>query len=211
MLFNNTSVKEQLSSNFTKNSTFDDLSSRVNFIFVSTEYCKTKLNSFNCNYSSLVIFFGYILFFLVIPLTIYRVQQLKFNFRNQYNLNLLWICSILLIALIDFTEFMVATDGRVYSIMIIIALVFYIIGCIILIMRYIRLYSIEGAWLENLLIIIFTISIYVLIIIARVLSKKSLSKATMTELSDPLFYNLLNTHFLIYYFVYVLFATVQVN
>ena len=89
--------------------------SKINFLIIATDECKKKFTLSYCNYSAFVILIGYVLNTIVIPLILFKIIQLKTKFRNQYNLSLMWICSILIIALIDLIEYIATGNGKIYS------------------------------------------------------------------------------------------------
>ena len=110
---------------------FKDYISKINFLFIATDECTRNYSKSYCTFSALIVLCGYLCFMCIMPLVIYRLMQLKTKFRNQYNLSLLWMCSILLIGLIDLTEFIAIGNGKIYSIVIIFIQCVFIVTCIV--------------------------------------------------------------------------------
>ncbi len=89
--------------------------SKINFLLIATDECKRKFSKSYCNYSAFVVLIGYVLNTIVLPLILFKIMQLKTKFRNQYNLSLMWMCSILIMALIDLIEYIAIGNGKIYS------------------------------------------------------------------------------------------------
>lgn len=118
-------------SSFAANNLTRELISKVNIFLVSTDECTRKYSKLYCYYSSFLVLCGYLCNMSAIAFILHRITQLKTKFRNQYSLNLLWLCSILLIALIDIIEFIATGNGKVYSAGIIFIQCLTIVFCIV--------------------------------------------------------------------------------
>ena len=101
--------------NSTKWPSFSFDISKINFLLISADECKRKLSLSYCYYAAFVVLVGYVLNALIVPFILFRIMQLKTKFKNQYNLSLLWMCSILIMALIDLIEYVATGNGKIYS------------------------------------------------------------------------------------------------
>ena len=182
----------------------------IKTFFPSIQGCIKDNNAFYCKYSSFLVVCGFICHLCVFPSIIFRMSQLSKIFRNQYNLSFLWLCSIILIPLIDLLELMIQGNNQIYSILIGLLICVYIVMGLFAMLKYMRYYSISGASYQNGMTIIFCICIYSLIMFARIWTKKALSKYPDLNHYSPMAFYLSNTYFFLYYFVYGLFGTVQV-
>lgn len=129
MASNNTTISIEPNSSIT-NSARESISS-VYFFLIATDKCTRNYSSSYCYYSSFVVLCGYLCNMSAIGFVLYRLLQLKTKFRNQYNLTLLWLCSILLVALIDIIEFISTGNGKIYSSAIILIQCILIVLCIV--------------------------------------------------------------------------------
>ena len=184
--------------------------SHLKMLFISTSHCERDYSSAYCGFAAFIISLGYLSGLFVFPFMLYRMRQLKKKFRNQYNISLLWLNSIMLVFLIDLIEYFLTHDGTIYSSFIILSLLVYIATCVMTIALYVRDYSVEGTLFGNVLIICFTNFLFALVFISRILSQKSLAKFPDIDQRSAVSFHIINTHFFMYYFVYVLFASVQV-
>lgn len=184
---------------------------KFNIFLVSIEECKKNNPSFYCKYSAFLILCGYLCLLSVFPLMLNRMNKLGKRFRNQYNISFLWLCSIALMFSIDLLEFILNGDPNLYSMAIIATIIVCILFCFITIASYMRNYSIEGSAYRNGLTIFFSISIFIIVFLGRLWSKSRLQKFPNIDQQSPNSYHMLNTHFFLFYFVYVLFASVQVK
>jgi len=128
------SENSSLLTTYNNNSSFDllkDYISNINFLFIATDACTNTYSKSYCSFSALIVVCGYLCFMFIMPLILYRLMQLKTKFRNQYNTSLLWICSILLIGLVDLTEFIAIGNGKIYSTIIIFIQCIFIVTCIV--------------------------------------------------------------------------------
>lgn len=182
--------------------------SKINFFLVSTRECIENSPSVYCNYSASLITFGHICLLFYFPLMFFRMNKLDNRFRNQYNVSLLWLCSLILIFSIDLLEFSITHNPNIYSMVIISTTILNIILGFIFTFKYLKTYSKDGVFFKQILTIAFTICVFIIIFIARVISKKSLLKI---QQYDQETYTKVNTHLFLYYFVYVLFGFSQVN
>lgn len=183
----------------------------VNFFFISTEYCLTKYSSSYCNYSVFIIFMGYLCSMLVFPFLLNRMRKISREFRNQYNISFPWLCSIFLVFSIDIIEFFLINDGQVYSVAICLLQIAYLTALLLTIIQYFRNYSIDGSLVRNIMMLLLTVIMFVLALVGRVLSKRTLTNFPNIDQISPISFHILNMHFFIYFFIYVFFATVQVN
>lgn len=190
--------------------THDFLPSSVNFVFVSIDYCLTKNSSTYCNYSAFIILLGYITNAFIFPFILHRMHKLNTKFRNQYNVSLLWLCSIFLVFSIDIIEFLLINDGNLYSVSICVLQIIYLITLGLTIISYFRNYTIDGRFVRNLMTIMFTIIVFVVTFIGRYLSMKNLKEYPDLDQISPISFHIINTHFFLYFFIYVVFAIVQV-
>jgi hypothetical protein len=182
----------------------------ADLFFVKTNECLQYFTPSFCNYSAFLILFGYILFMLIWPLTIKRMQFIKKKFRNQYNLNFLWLCSIMLIICIDLSEYVIAGDGYIYSNCITLINCFQIFLGVFTLIKYMEYNVIDGRSMQNLMSILFSIIFLLIMVIARLWTRRILSRVKQVEKLTSFDYYILNTHFFLYYIVYSLFACVQV-
>jgi hypothetical protein len=182
----------------------------LNFLFVSTEYCLTKNGPSYCNYAVFIILLAYITNLFVFPILLVRMRNLNKKFRNQYNISLLWLCSIFLMFSIDLIEFFLVADGHLYSVIICIILFIYLVSCGLTIFNYFRNYSIDGTFVRNVMTIFFTVCVFFIVFTGRYLSQKALTKYPDLDRISPISFHIINTHFFLYFFIYVLFAIVQV-
>ncbi len=187
------------------------LQSSINFLFVSTDYCQTKNSNSYCNYSVFIILLGYMSIMFVFPFLLHRMRQLSKKFRNQYSISFLWLASICLIFSIDLIEFFLIHDGRLYSAGIAIFQLISVFTCLLTTVHYFRNYSSDGSLARNILIVLFTIITFIVAFIGRFLSKKSMSNYPYLDQLSPISFHIINTHFFFYFFIYVLFAIVQVS
>lgn len=193
------------------NNIFDFMNTNFNLLFPSTNTCHEHKTRFFCNFAAILIFFGYILQMSIFPLIILRMKTLKTRFRNQYSISILWLCSIALMTSIDLIEFILVGDQRVFSIFIVIFICVYFIACIFAIGFYMRNYANDGTHYQNALAILFSACVFLIILFARIWSHKTLLKYSVkSKETTPFAFYVLNTYFFLYYFVYVLFGTVQV-
>ena len=183
---------------------------RINTFFPSLGGCLKYNNYALCNYSSLMVVCGHIIQLCVFPALIFRMSNLTKRFRNQYNISFLWLCSILLISSIDLLEFIIVGNGQIYTSLTVILISIYFVLGLVTIMKYMRNYSINAVSYQNGITMIFSLCIFSLIFFARIWSSRTLSKFPNLSHDSPTAFYLLNTYFFLYYFVYVMFATVQV-
>jgi hypothetical protein len=194
-----------------KNNIFDFMNTNFNFFFPSTDTCYENKTKFFCNYASILIFGGYFLHMFIFPLIILRMKDLKTRFRNQYSISILWLCSITLMTSIDLIEFILVGDRRVFSIFIVLFVCVYFVACILAVVIYMRNYANDGTHYQNALAILFSTCVFLIILFARIWSHKTLLKYSVkSKETTPFAFYILNTYFFLYYFVYVLFASVQV-
>lgn len=184
--------------------------SSMNFLFPSTAQCLSKNPNAYCNYASFLVICGYLCHFCVFPSLLFRMKQLSNRFKNQYSISFLWLCSILLVTCIDLLEFMLVWDNQIYSIYIMIIIIFYFFACLLTILRYMRFHSMKSTSFQNGLAVVFSICILFLVMFARIWSNRQFSKFPSIGKDSPWAFHLLNTYFFLYYFVYVMFASVQV-
>ncbi len=187
------------------------LQSSINFLFVTTDYCRTKNSNAYCNYSVFIIFLGYMSIMLVFPFLLHRMRQLNNKFRNQYNISLLWLASISLVFSIDLIEFFLVHDGRLYSAGNATFQLVSLITCLLTMIQYFRNYSSVGSLARNILILLFMIITFIVAFTGRILSKKSMSNFPNLDQISPISFHIINTHFFFYFFIYGVFAIVQVN
>jgi hypothetical protein len=191
---------------------FDFMNTSFNLILPSTDTCSEyKTSRLYCNFSSVLVFCGYLMQVFIFPLIILRMNQLKTRFRNQYSISILWLCSIALMTSIDFIEFILVGDPRVFSIFIAIFICVYFVSCLFSIGIYMKNYSNDGTHYQNALAILFSSCVFLIILFARIWSHKTLLKYSIkTKETTPFAFHVLNTYFFLYYFVYFLVGTVQV-
>jgi hypothetical protein len=80
------------------------------------------------------------------------------------------------------------------------------------IIQFTRYDSLNGpSYFKAVITISFSLCLFVLILIARVWSKKSFSKISDIDQLSNVSFHILNTYFFFYYFIYAMFASVQVN
>lgn len=115
------------SSDFFKNY----VKSKINFLLIAADECTLQYSKSYCYYSAFIVLCGYVLQMTLMPFILHRITQLKNKFRNQYSLSLLWICSILIMALIDLIEFIAIGNGKIYSNGIILIQCIFIFICIV--------------------------------------------------------------------------------
>ncbi len=187
------------------------ISGRINTFFPSIDGCLQDNTQFFCNYSAFLVVCGYICHLCVFPAIILRMSALAKIFRNQYNISFLWLCSILLMACIDLLEFILVGNNQIYSMLIVTLICFYFIIGLVALIKYMQYYSINGTSYQNVLTIVFSICTFSLILFARIWTRNTLSKYPKVNQYSPAIFYLSNTYFFLYYFVYSLFGTVQVN
>lgn len=79
-------------------------------------------------------------------------------------------------------------------------------------MQFCRHHSIgEPAYYRGIVVISFSVCLFILILIARIWSQKSLSKFPDIDKFSPVSFHIINTYSFLYFFIYALFASVQVN
>ena len=86
----------------------------------------------------------------------------------------------------------------------------YNISCGLTIFNYFRNYSIDGTFVRNVMTIFFTVCVFFIVFTGRYLSQKALTKYPDLDRISPISFHIINTHFFLYFFIYVLFAIVQV-
>jgi hypothetical protein len=182
----------------------------ADLFFVKTKECLHHFTPSFCNYSAFLILTGYILFMLVWPFTIKRMQFIKNKFRNQYNLNFLWLCSIILIICIDLSEYVISGDGYVYSHCITLINCFQIFLGVLTLVKFMEYNVIDGRSFQNMMSLLFSLIFLIIMIVARLWTRRILSRVKHIEKLTAFDYYILNTHFFLYYIVYSIFACVQV-
>ncbi|RNA40961.1 hypothetical protein BpHYR1_044484 [Brachionus plicatilis] len=165
-----------MTSNKSSNSSFGLQTPKLNFFLVSIQKCSESNPTVYCKYSASLITFGHLCLLFYFPLMFYRMSKLGNRFRNHYNLSFLWLCSLILMFSIDILEFLVTHDQNLYSMVIISATILNITLGFIFSFKYIRTYSKNGAIYKQILTIAFSVSLFVIIIVARVITRKSLLK-----------------------------------
>lgn len=193
--------------------THDKSDRKLNWVFVFTDYCLDGRNngSAYCSYAVFIILLAYIANLFVWPFLLVRMRKLNKKFRNQYNISLLWLCSIFLMFSIDLIELFLIADGHLYSMLICAILLVYLVILGMTIFNYFRNYSIDGTFVRNVMTLFFTVCMFVIVFTGRYLSMKSLAKYPDLDQISPISFHIINTHFFLYFFIYVIFAIVQVN
>jgi hypothetical protein len=188
------------------------LTQNVNFLLVSvTGNCLPTESPFYCYYLALLILLGHALNSTIFPLTLYRMHQLGVKFRNQYNVSFMWMCALLLASSIDLLEYVIAGDGQVYSISIVVFVLLYSVASISAIAVYFQNFAVHGTRYKNGMTFLGTVGLFVVIVIARIWSQLSLEKAVLVKSGNNKSSGLHNGHFVLYYFVYAMVGGAQVN
>jgi hypothetical protein len=201
--------------NITANRSSSD-SNDANFLLVSIDACSKEKPKFFCHFASFLILIGYLLHLSVFPTIFFKMKKLSSEFAKSYNLSFLWLCTILLINIIDLLEFIIIGDKRVFSILIVFIICFNVLFCLLTIIEYMRNYATEGTFYRNCLATIFSVCLFLIILFARLWSNKNLInfsrkyKISTSSSESSLMFYVINTHFFLYYFVYGLFGTVQI-
>jgi hypothetical protein len=187
--------------------------SSVNAFLISTNECTKSSSIYYCNYVASIILIGYLMHLAVFPLTLLRMKQLKKKFRNQYNLSLVWLCSLLLMSFIDILEYIVTGDANLFSYFIVLVQCFYFFACLMTIFIYVRYYEVNGAQHQNVFKLAVTFILFLIIIFTRIwTSSLESNKNSSEKLSPGLFtYTGKLAHFYVYYVIYVVFALCQVS
>lgn len=146
----------------------------------------------------------------VFPFLLHRMRVLTKKFRNQYNISLLWLASIALVFSIDLIEFFLIHDGNLYSAGIAFFQLITLFTCLLSMIQYFRHYSSDGSLVRNIMIVCFMVTTFLITFIGRILSKKSMSNYPNIDQVSPISFHIINTHFFLYYFIYMVFAIVQV-
>jgi hypothetical protein len=175
----------------------------INIFLVSVAKCIPNDSEFYCYYVAFIILLGYALNNFIFPLTLYRMHQLKSKFRNQYNVSFLWMCALLLSSAIDILEYVVAGDGQVYSIVIVVFLLWYFMTCLTTIVCYFQSYAVDGTRYRNVMTLLITLLFFLATALARQWSQWSLEKRVKPRLSHG--------HFMFYFVVYATIGGAQVN
>lgn len=179
----------------------------MNIFLVNTNDCRNYNDNRYCVYSALLVTFGHLLYTSAFFFILLRINRLQERFRNQYNLSFLWLLSILSIAFVDLLEYTVSDDVYLYSKFIILLVIVQMFLLLMIIYKYLVFNYIHTNIFWNFIMkIIFTIVLFVLLIIGRLWSSAKLSK--FNEVNARM-YRLLNTHTFMYFFVYIMFGCVQ--
>ena len=69
----------------------------------------------------------------------------------------------------------------------------------------------DSSYYRALITVGFSAALFILILIARIWSQKNLSRFPDIDQVTPVGFHLINTHIFLYYFIYAMFASVQVS
>lgn len=193
------------------NSNDSSIDPKLNFFLISSLQCQIFNSRSYCVYSTFLILISHVLFCIAFALTVYRMNQLVERFRNQYNLSLIWLLSIVLIFSIDILEFIVVGDPYIYSKLTIGLICASACLLITICLRHLELNRFsDPQFYRNIITIAFVGALFILIVISRMWSNRNMNKLSNIDKQSKKVYRALNLHQVLYYLVLLMFASVQI-